>query len=108
MRDNKTWCFAKILDVRIKKPNDEYEQEMQRGHHRDQSDINGSTKEYEYYITYLEHERRNDRWVPEVCLRIKDDEWVEEQFEKINNEKRLKEELEAKTNFMKNDVHHGM
>ena len=44
-------------------------------------------KEYEYYITYLEHERRNDRWVTEVCLRI-DEEKVNFELNKLEDKQK--------------------
>jgi len=97
MRDNKTWCIAKILEVRAKQldeEDDSLEFENNRGHHRDLTQANGASREYEYYITYLEHERRNDRWVPEVCLRIKDDDWVETELEKIDMDKKKKEDAD--------------
>jgi len=46
---------------------------------------------YEYYVTYLEHERRNDRWVPECCLRI-DEERVNYEINKLDDAKRKAEE----------------
>lgn len=53
-RDNKSWQLAKILEIR-KNAN---------------ADPDKKATMYEYYVTYLEHERRNDRWVPEVMLKI--------------------------------------
>lgn len=39
MRDNRTWCFAKIIDVRVKVPDEDETSEsiteQSRGHHRD-------------------------------------------------------------------------
>lgn len=87
-RDNKTWQLAKILEIR-------------------KSNGDTSKSVYEYYVTYLEHERRNDRWVPEVCLRI-DEEKVNLEINKLDEEKRKAEEEAQQFRFMQNDVHHGM
>ena len=113
MRDNKTWCIAKILEVRVKRADEDEDlnqgaEQKDRGHHRDPSEVNGVHREYEYYITYLEHERRNDRWVPEVCLRIREDHWINSEMEKIDVDKKKNENDAAYANFLKNDVHFGM
>lgn len=93
MRDNKTWCIAKIMEIR-----------------RDPSQPPAETQsaaipKYEYYVTYLDHERRNDRWIPEICLRI-DEEAVSKELNRIDDAKKVKEE--GAKEFMANDVHHGM
>ena len=113
MRDNKSWCIAKILEVRVKRADEDEDlnqgaEQKDRGHHRDPSEVNGVHREYEYYITYLEHERRNDRWVPEVCLRIREDDWINSEMEKIDVDKKKNENDAAYANFLKNDVHFGM
>lgn len=56
----------------------------------------------------MEHERRNDRWVPEVCLRIKEAEWIENELEKIDFDKKKKENDEEHKKFLENNVHFGM
>jgi len=56
----------------------------------------------------LEHERRNDRWVPEICLKIREDDWINAEMEKLDVDKKKKEEQAALANFLKNDVHSGM
>lgn len=85
-RDNKNWYLAKILEIRkidrSAQPIDE-----PRKH------------EYEYYVTYLEHERRNDRWVPELCIRI-DEETVNRELNKLDETKRKEEEEAQKFRFM--------
>ena len=63
MRDNKTWCIAKIIAIREYKPYPYLAQKVPEN----------LCSEYEYYITYLEHDRRCDRWVLEVFLRPNDD-----------------------------------
>lgn len=91
MRDNKTWELGKVMEVReriidedieetdferamakLKKnldDNDEpEEQPSQLSHHR--ANKRTLRRDYEYYITYLAHERRNDRWLPEIGLKI--------------------------------------
>ena len=50
-------------------------------------------------MTYLEHERRNDRWVPEVCIRI-DEETVNRELNKLDETKRKEEEEAQKFRFM--------
>ena len=117
MRDNKTWCLAKIMEVRNKMVDEDInwglsiEQSPAQseennpesgGHHR-----KPARREYEYYVTYLEHERRNDRWVPEVCLRI-DDEKVNLEINKLDDRKRKEEDEATRFRFLANDVHLGM
>jgi hypothetical protein len=82
-RDNKTWQLAKILEIR-KSAN---------------ADPNQKPVPYEYYVTYLEHERRNDRWVPEVMLKI-DEEKVNLEINKLDEEKRKAEEEAQQFRFM--------
>ena len=43
-----------------------------------------TTQKFEYYITYLGHQRRNDRWITEDELRIDEDE-IEREHGKYNN-----------------------
>jgi hypothetical protein len=50
-------------------------------------------------VTYLEHERRNDRWVPEICIRI-DEERVNLEINKLDDAKRRADEEEQKFKFM--------
>ena len=90
MRDNKTWCIAKILEIRKQVKVEELKNsdstnateknpEVINSYHR-----NSDGFVYEYYVTYLEHERRNDRWVPEICLRI-DEEWVNQEINRLDD-----------------------
>lgn len=62
-------------------------------------------RDYEYYITYLAHERRNDRWLPEIGLKI-DEQLINDEQERI--EEHRKKEEERNQAFMSNDVHLGM
>ena len=64
-------------------------------------------RDYEYYVTYKEHERRNDRWIPEIGIRI-DEERVGIEYNKLEDQKRRQEEDIQRYNFMANNVHQGM
>jgi len=111
MRDNKTWCFAQVISIRKKINEDEDDNtndksvpkqkvndpEADNGHHRDSS---SSSQEYEYYVTYLEHERRNDRWVPESCVFLVDDDRVNQELSRLDDKKRKQEEEDNRYRFM--------
>lgn len=85
-RDNKNWYLAKILEIRKVDRSAQPADELRK-------------QDYEYYVTYLEHERRNDRWVPEVCIRI-DEETVNRELNKLDETKRKEEEEAQKFRFM--------
>lgn len=58
-------------------------------------------------MSYLELERRNDRWVTEDMIKI-DEEKVDKELNNLNEEKIKREEEQQKTRFLLNDVHQGM
>jgi len=64
-------------------------------------------KEYEYYVTYLELERRNDRWIIDDMIKI-DEENVNSTLNRLEADKIAAEEESQRTKFLLNDVHHGM
>lgn len=64
-------------------------------------------QDYEYYVTYLEHERRNDRWIPEICIRI-DGDSVARELNRLDRLKLKEEEEAARFRFLENNVHQGM
>ena len=65
---------------------------------------------YEYYIHYLDLERRNDRWVTEQFLKI-DPEEIAIQESKINRggeERKALDNIERERQYLFNDENHGM
>lgn len=62
-------------------------------------------QKYEYYINYLGHQRRNDRWITDDEFRI-DDEEIEREFKAY--EDKVREEKELNEQFLKNDEHLGL
>ena len=110
-----TWKAARIMEVRKRvyidsddepvehdeKPKEDKNEPKENGdsHHR--------AKEFEYYVNYLELERRNDRWLLETQVRI-DPDIVDRKVEEIEREKKRVEEEKARTGFLANDEHHGL
>ena len=113
MRDNKTWELAKVMDVRERvidddldetpfdrwivdlksRPDDEDSsnekaEKAALSHHR--ANKRTLKRDYEYYITYLAHERRNDRWLAEIGLKI-DEQRINDEQERIDEHKRKEE-----------------
>lgn len=87
MRDNKSYKLAKILDVRKPTKKDDEDENQNNKENDDQAKKDVEMKDetggndggaepvydYEYYVNYLELERRNDRWVAESMLQINED-----------------------------------
>lgn len=59
----------------------------------------------DYYVHYLGHQRRNDRWCPEAELRLEE---PEIKAALLEYERRMKEEREAEDEFLKNNEHLGL
>ena len=84
------WKVAEVMEIR--------EEEVD-------SDDESSHRDFEYYVNYLEHERRNDRWIKDRWLKI-DKELIKEaekQYEKIKIKE--KEDEMAEYKFLHNNVH---
>mmetsp|Transcript_3837 Transcript_3837/g.4893 ORF Transcript_3837/g.4893 Transcript_3837/m.4893 type:complete len:127 (+) Transcript_3837:77-457(+) len=96
MRDNKSHKLAKILDVRKPKKDDDIglknnNQEEAKKDTEMKDENADPVYDYEYYVNYLELERRNDRWVPESFLQI-DEDLIESELNRITEENRVMEE----------------
>ena len=134
MRDNKSWELAIIMEVRCKPPLDSDDegyiesthsttdankpkQEPQNGeaqksnpettklelsHHR--SSDEGPKKEYEYYVNYLQLERRNNRWISEDMIET-NAELISKALDKYERDKKAEEAAGQK--FLEKDVHYG-
>ena len=74
---------------------------------RQEDGIMYAAQPVEYYVNYLNHARRMDRWVQENMVRI-DDEKVEGLYEEHKKEEaRIAEEKKNET-FLANDEHNAM
>jgi hypothetical protein len=128
MRDNKTWELAIIMEVRCKPSPDSDDEspaettqstekqiktEMKSeetpkvekpelNHHRNSEE--GPKKEYQYYVNYLQLERRNNRWISEDMIDT-NAELISKALDKYEKDKKAEEAAGQK--FLENDVHYG-
>lgn len=75
---------------------------LELSHHR--SSDEGPKKEYEYYVNYLQLERRNNRWISEDMIDT-NAELISKALDKFEREKKADEAAGQK--FLENDVHYG-
>jgi hypothetical protein len=85
---NNSWVIAKILDCRILKEFEDVKRKIEES--------------YEYYIHYIDLNRKNDRWIHRKDLQVND------QKIEIELKERELREKEKKDNIFENNEHEGM
>ena len=118
MRDNKTWELAIIMEVRVKPAPDSDDEacaettqstdvaktktdqaiaeipksnqdngKLELSHHRSSDEF---PKNYDYYVNYLQLERRNNRWISEDMIET-NPELISKALDKFEKEKKADE-----------------
>lgn len=127
MRDRVSWHIAKIIEIRIAfeganqspdiqqittnamhdvemAPSEENKVENAEEPPQPVKKPQNPNQKYEYYINYLGHQRRNDRWITDDEFRIEEEE-IEREFKAYEDKVREEKELNE---FLYNDEHLGL